>query len=277
MVTTFLRNPQNVILCVEPSGDAANLKTLGRCKQVDPNFERTVLIRTKLDKYYNDLSPLNVNEWFEGFGDLPKGMPKFAVSLPFWQDEAKSAQAAARSSQTASPNKNESTSSPSEDWGDGDSAAPSRKRMLNGDFSPPTRTTDFLDLRRKANATDLSVCVNLYLHPDLHQFAGFDNMAQSLEKLIEKRFSGELQEVLRLLQRREKTVSESLEQIRKELGMTSSAKDADINFLHTVRSTGSTYARALSDVMAGSLQSAYGRMSLADELLAFADHSRLME
>ena len=122
MVTTFLRNPQNVILCVEPSGDAANLKTLGRCKQVDPNFERTVLIRTKLDKYYNDLSPLNVNEWFEGFGDLPKGMPKFAVSLPFWQDEAKSAQAAARSSQTASPNKNESTSSPSEDWGDGDSA-----------------------------------------------------------------------------------------------------------------------------------------------------------
>ena len=98
-----MRNPQNVILCVEPSGDASNLKTLARCKQVDPKFERTVLIRTKLDKYYNDLSPLNVNEWFEGFGDLPKSMPKFAVSLPFWRDEAKSAQSMP-SSQTQEPN-----------------------------------------------------------------------------------------------------------------------------------------------------------------------------
>ena len=112
----------------------------------------------------------------------------------------------------------------------------------------------------------MAVCISqLGLHPDLHQYVGFDNMAQSLEKLIERRFSKELSEVLSLLQRREKLVQETLTQTRKELGMTSSSKDADVNFLHAVRSTGGTYARALCDVMAGSLQSGYGRMSMADD------------
>ena len=29
-------------------------------------------VRNKLDKYYGDLDPGNVNKWLEGFGDLPK-------------------------------------------------------------------------------------------------------------------------------------------------------------------------------------------------------------
>ena len=82
-----MANPKNIMLCVEQAGDAANLRTLGRCKKLDPKFERTILIRTKLDKWYQDLSPSNINEWFSGFGDLPENMSKFAVSLPFWSDD----------------------------------------------------------------------------------------------------------------------------------------------------------------------------------------------
>ena len=32
------------------TGDAANLGTLNKCKKIDPNFDRTILIRNKLDK-----------------------------------------------------------------------------------------------------------------------------------------------------------------------------------------------------------------------------------
>jgi len=81
-----MENPKNIMLCVEQAGDAANLKTLGRCRQYDQNFQRTILIRTKLDKWYGDLTPGNINEWFSGYGDLPEDMPKFWVSLPYWKD-----------------------------------------------------------------------------------------------------------------------------------------------------------------------------------------------
>ena len=50
LVMRFMEDKRNVMLCVEQAGDAANLGTLNKCKKIDPNFERTILIRNKLDK-----------------------------------------------------------------------------------------------------------------------------------------------------------------------------------------------------------------------------------
>lgn len=86
LVTRFMKDERNVMLCVEECGDAANMATLSRCKAVDSNFKRTVLIRTKLDKYFKDLSAGNVNEWLGGHGDLPGHLQGFALTLPHWKD-----------------------------------------------------------------------------------------------------------------------------------------------------------------------------------------------
>lgn len=83
---SYLRDPRNVILCVEEAGDAANLASLKRVMECDPQFRRTVLIRNKLDKYYGDLTADNVNQWLQGYGDLPKDLKKFALTLPHWRD-----------------------------------------------------------------------------------------------------------------------------------------------------------------------------------------------
>ena len=45
LVTRFMEDSRNVMLCVEEAGDAANLATLTRCKRVDPTFSRTILVR----------------------------------------------------------------------------------------------------------------------------------------------------------------------------------------------------------------------------------------
>merc|ERR1719197_593393 len=84
MVMKFMADENNTMLCVEEAGDAANLGTLAKCMQLDPSHRRTVLIRNKLDKYYNDLTAENVNKWLEGMGDLPRQLPRFALSLPHW-------------------------------------------------------------------------------------------------------------------------------------------------------------------------------------------------
>jgi hypothetical protein len=65
------------------------MSTLQKCREIDPKFERTILIRTKLDKYYGDLSKNNINNWVQGFEDLPNDMTRpyrFAVTLPFWTE-----------------------------------------------------------------------------------------------------------------------------------------------------------------------------------------------
>jgi len=84
--TGFMQDPRNVMLCVEEAGDAANLSSLRRCMDFDPQLKRTILIRNKLDKYYDDLTSDNVNKWLEGFGDLPKNLLKFSITLPHWSD-----------------------------------------------------------------------------------------------------------------------------------------------------------------------------------------------
>mmetsp|Transcript_51895 Transcript_51895/g.123516 ORF Transcript_51895/g.123516 Transcript_51895/m.123516 type:complete len:737 (+) Transcript_51895:165-2375(+) len=83
---TYLIDSRNVILCVEEAGDAANLSSLRQVQDYDPTYKRTILVRNKLDKYYGDLTGDNVNKWLEGFGDLPKSLTKFALSLPHWQE-----------------------------------------------------------------------------------------------------------------------------------------------------------------------------------------------
>jgi len=62
------------------------MSTLAKCRAIDERFERTILIRNKLDKYYPDLTSENVNKWVDGFGDLPETLTRFAVTLPWWQD-----------------------------------------------------------------------------------------------------------------------------------------------------------------------------------------------
>mmetsp|Transcript_74914 Transcript_74914/g.242197 ORF Transcript_74914/g.242197 Transcript_74914/m.242197 type:complete len:728 (+) Transcript_74914:81-2264(+) len=84
LVHKFMQDENNVMLCVEEAGDAAGFATLGKCKQVDPSYRRTILIRNKLDKYYDDLTADNINKWIEGFGDLPNDLVRYAVSLPHW-------------------------------------------------------------------------------------------------------------------------------------------------------------------------------------------------
>jgi len=84
----FMRDPRNVMLCVEQAGDAATMSSLAKCRNLDPRFQRTILIRNKLDKYYKDLTQDNVNKWVNGYGDLPEDLPRFALTLPFWHDGA---------------------------------------------------------------------------------------------------------------------------------------------------------------------------------------------
>merc|ERR1712187_229188 len=82
----FMRDKRNVMLCVEQANDAATMSTLAKCREVDQKFERTILIRNKLDKYYGDLTEENVNAWVDGFGDLPDTLVRFALTLPWWKD-----------------------------------------------------------------------------------------------------------------------------------------------------------------------------------------------
>lgn len=86
LVMTFMRDKNNVMLCVEQAGDASTMATLAKCREVDPKFERTILIRNKLDKYYSDLTVDNVNKWVLGYGDLPEHLVTFSLTLPWWPD-----------------------------------------------------------------------------------------------------------------------------------------------------------------------------------------------
>jgi len=86
LVTRFMQDKNNVMLCVEQANDAATMSSLAKCRQVDPNFDRTVLIRNKLDKYYKDLTPENVSQWISGHGDLPQHLTCFSLTLPHWKD-----------------------------------------------------------------------------------------------------------------------------------------------------------------------------------------------
>lgn len=87
MVMRFMTDDNNVMICVEEAGDAAGFNTLAKCRSVDPNYRRTVLVRNKLDKYYSDLTTENVNKWLEGYGDLPQTLARFSLSLPHWMGE----------------------------------------------------------------------------------------------------------------------------------------------------------------------------------------------
>eukprot|EP00927_Polykrikos_kofoidii_P040977 TRINITY_DN3491_c0_g1_i1.p1 TRINITY_DN3491_c0_g1~~TRINITY_DN3491_c0_g1_i1.p1 ORF type:complete len:772 (-),score=124.81 TRINITY_DN3491_c0_g1_i1:507-2603(-) len=89
LVRSFMRDQNNVMLCVEQAGDASTLSTLQKCREIDPHFERTLLIRNKLDKYYSDITKANIDRWVQGFEDLPCDLSRparFALSLPFWKE-----------------------------------------------------------------------------------------------------------------------------------------------------------------------------------------------
>lgn len=87
LVSQFMNVKNNVMLCVEQASDAATMSTLAKCRNIDPKFDRTILIRNKLDKYYSDLTSDNVNRWVDGYGDLPSNLMRFALTLPWWPDD----------------------------------------------------------------------------------------------------------------------------------------------------------------------------------------------
>lgn len=80
----YMWDPRNVILCVEHADDAANLSTLERVREVDPGYKRTILVMNKLDKYYDDLTATNINNWMSGYGALPASLVRFIFTLPSW-------------------------------------------------------------------------------------------------------------------------------------------------------------------------------------------------
>mmetsp|Transcript_18382 Transcript_18382/g.44294 ORF Transcript_18382/g.44294 Transcript_18382/m.44294 type:complete len:737 (-) Transcript_18382:271-2481(-) len=83
----FMQNENCVMLCVEQAGDASTYSTLQVCREYDPNYRRTILVRSKFDKYYHDLSPSpGVDRWVKGEGDLPDSLVTFALSMPHWSD-----------------------------------------------------------------------------------------------------------------------------------------------------------------------------------------------
>jgi len=86
LVLSFMADKNNTMLCVEQANDAATMSSLQRCREFDPKFERTILIRNKLDKYYSDLTSDNVSAWVDGHGDLPEYLTRFALTLPFWKE-----------------------------------------------------------------------------------------------------------------------------------------------------------------------------------------------
>lgn len=86
LVQHFMNDKRNVMLCVEQAGDAATMSTLAKCRAIDPEFQRTILIRNKLDKFYADLTSDNVTKWVDGFGDLPESLIRFALTLPHWKE-----------------------------------------------------------------------------------------------------------------------------------------------------------------------------------------------
>jgi GTP-binding protein EngB required for normal cell division len=88
LVMEYMKDSKNVMLCVEQSGDAATMSTLNKAREIDPKFDRTILIRNKLDKYYDDLTDANVNDWLKGHGDLPENLMKncYTMTLPWWPE-----------------------------------------------------------------------------------------------------------------------------------------------------------------------------------------------
>eukprot|EP00401_Gymnodinium_catenatum_P038039 CAMPEP_0117543582 /NCGR_PEP_ID=MMETSP0784-20121206/45134_1 /TAXON_ID=39447 /ORGANISM="" /LENGTH=723 /DNA_ID=CAMNT_0005340363 /DNA_START=55 /DNA_END=2223 /DNA_ORIENTATION=+ len=88
LVKKFMTDENNVMIVVEEAGDAAGFGTLAKARELDPSYRRTILVRNKLDKYYNDLTNENINKWIEGFGDLPPTLERFALSLPHWSGPA---------------------------------------------------------------------------------------------------------------------------------------------------------------------------------------------
>lgn len=78
------------------------MSSLARAQCFAPGFDFTVLVLSKLDKYYADLSCNNVNAWIAGYGNLPEGLVRFAMSLPHLPDNAFQASALEQHSQDTS-------------------------------------------------------------------------------------------------------------------------------------------------------------------------------
>jgi len=86
LAMSFMRDKRNVMLCIEEGNDASTMTALAKCHEVDPSFERTILVRSKLEKYLRDLTPLTATKWMNGYGHLPQSLVCFALSLPSWQE-----------------------------------------------------------------------------------------------------------------------------------------------------------------------------------------------
>jgi len=85
MVMSFMKEKQNIILCVEEASDAhvASLPILEKCRLMDPKSERTILIRSKLDKFCMTLPSESANRCANLLGtQRGTNLATFAFSLP---------------------------------------------------------------------------------------------------------------------------------------------------------------------------------------------------
>jgi len=85
---SFMRDKRNIMLCVEQAGDTGSMTSLQKCHAVDPRLERTILVRNKLDAFYEELTTENVGRWIDGHGHLPESLVRFALTLPSWKEGA---------------------------------------------------------------------------------------------------------------------------------------------------------------------------------------------
>ena len=216
LVQRFMVDDKNVMLCVEEAGDAATLSTLAKCKRVDPDLSRTILIRNKLDKYYKDLDRENVTAWVLGHGDLPEQLPKFALSLPNWKDD--------------------------------------------------NQPANFELLREAANLQDIQE-MNLrgLTDPDLLKSIGFANFRDFMETKTEIIFKKAIEPTLGALKE-----AEHLWEDRKNACETEFSETDPSQVLHSIRSAGQAFARALGHVMEGVLSNTdANKWSMTDELIDF--------
>ncbi|KAF4684657.1 hypothetical protein FOZ60_007425 [Perkinsus olseni] len=216
LVMRFMQDTRNVMLCVEEAGDAANLSTLSRCKRLDPGFQRTILIRNKLDKYYRDLTAQNINDWLNGFGDLPDNLSKFCMTLPHWKD---------------------------------------------GEECPKP----FAELREDMNKQDLAELRSKGASEKFTSTIGFDNFTKYMERRIEVMFAQAIGPVLKKLKDLKQQNLEKEESMKDEIENTNPAQ-----IVSTVRDVGMSFAHSLNHVMEGFVRSDAGRLTLEDELRAFA-------
>jgi len=95
-------------------------------------------------------------------------------------------------------------------------------------------------MRTEGVVKDLEVCVEENrLHEKYRKFVGYQSMANTLERTIEKRFASEVKGILKMLRDHDESACHRMWECKKELCLSGSTVD----FWKSVRNAGQTFAR----------------------------------